>query len=252
MIYARSGPRHTRRPGTTPGTAARPPAYGPGMKEGEAAVTQAKDAAAIRKRPAGATAGASVDFANGKEAEGVWITHEYAKKNGTYGMWVGKVFGKTFLDWYFAGGLGVEAQTRLDPGGSVELRATLRNGGDAAAPKAELRAVLVSANGSKAVIGSTAAGALRPGRAVPVLLTGHLPASTPAGRYRIQLVADPDNKTGEYSESNNDIFADRLVEITGPARASAAHDVARAAASPTSCDAAGSRRSHARPPAASR
>jgi len=48
----------------------------------------------------GDLAGASVDFAFGKEADGIWIVHEYARStdgvstsNGSYGIWVGKIFG---------------------------------------------------------------------------------------------------------------------------------------------------------------
>jgi hypothetical protein len=45
----------------------------------------------------GDLAGASVDFnKDGTEGKGIWIFHEYAKKDGTYGTWAGKIFGATY------------------------------------------------------------------------------------------------------------------------------------------------------------
>jgi hypothetical protein len=48
-------------------------------------------------------AGASVDFENGKEAPGIWIALEYARRskigsttNGKRALWVGKIFGTTY------------------------------------------------------------------------------------------------------------------------------------------------------------
>ena len=209
VIYARAGPQAW--------AAARYNAWLDGevslrtgrvMKEGQAAIPKATRW--------GDLAGASVDFVNGKEAEGIWITHEYAKQNGTYGMWVGKVFGQSYLDWYFADAVLAGVPRKLDPGSSFELHATLRNGGDKTAPKTELRAFLVSATGDRTGIGSTDAPALRPGRSTALDLAGRLPMSTPAGLYRVTLVVDSENKSAEYSETNNKLNADGTVEVARP------------------------------------
>ena len=131
-------------------------------------------------------------------------------------MWVGKVFGQSYLDWYFADAVLAGVPRKLDPGSSFELRATLRNGGDATAPKTELRAFLVSATGDRTGIGSTDAPALRPGRSTALDLAGGLPMSTPAGLYRVTLVVDSENKSAEYSETNNNLDADGTVEVARP------------------------------------
>jgi hypothetical protein len=78
------------------------------LKAGEATETQQTDSTGNplldkNGKPVptrwGDLAGTSVDFAYGKEANGIWFAHEYARStngsslNGSYGIWVGRILG---------------------------------------------------------------------------------------------------------------------------------------------------------------
>jgi len=104
------------------------------LKKGEATLKQNKDASGNpTKSRWGDLAGASVDFVNGKEADGIWIVHEYARSagsgatSGAYALWVGKIFGKTYPDYYWADTLKVSV-SKVTAGGALKASATLANG----------------------------------------------------------------------------------------------------------------------------
>jgi CARDB len=165
-------------------------------------------------------AGASVDFVNGKEAAGIWIVHEYAvsnsgnsTKDGRRALWVAKIFGKKYPDWYFPGQLTV-APTTVEPGGTLTFKATLRNGGDGAAPATSLSPRLKPAAGAEVpTLGVKLAAPLAAGASSAVQLNAVVPSDTPAGTYSLRLVVDPANTTEEYSELNNSILCDCTVTI---------------------------------------
>lgn len=181
------------------------------IKSGEATLPQRKDGDGNKIPTRWADlAGASVDFVKGKAAEGIWVVHEYARSksgssttDGARALWVAKIFGKAYPDWYFPASLAVLPKTVL-PGATLTLKATLRNGGDKAAPVTGLSTRLKQASGAEiTTAGVKLAPPLAAGAAKAVQLTAVVPPGTPAGIYTLKLVVDPQNETEEYSEQNN-------------------------------------------------
>ena len=175
--------------------------FGRMLKQGEATIPAS---GTIRW---GDLTGASVDFAKGKEVDGIWIVHEYARKPATgsasRALWVGKVFGQTYFDLYFNLEQLVAAKPLLRPGDLGTFSARLANGGDARAPATTLSLVLTARNRTTQVFARTRVHGLRPGRKLVAGFKAVIPTDLPAGRYRVQVRADAGRRAREYSLGNN-------------------------------------------------
>ena len=175
--------------------------FGRMLKQGEATIPAS---GTIRW---GDLTGASVDFAKGKEVDGIWIVHEYARKPATgsasRALWVGKVFGQTYFDLYFNLEQLMAAKPLLRPGDVGKFSARLANGGDARAPATTLSLVLTARNRTTRVFARTRVHGLRPGRKVVARFKAVIPTDLPAGRYRVQVRADAGRRAREYSLGNN-------------------------------------------------
>jgi hypothetical protein len=163
-------------------------------------------------------AGASVDFVSGKEAAGIWIAHEYARSksgnstsDGGRALWVGKILGKSYPDWYFRGKLTVSSKTVV-AGSALALSGTLHNGGDGPAPLTSL-SPRIEASGGLVTLGVKLALPLQTGASAPIELTALVPVDTPAGTYAVKLVVDAGKTTEEYDELNNTIACDCTVTV---------------------------------------
>jgi len=197
--------------------------FGRILKAGEATVKQNKDASSNPKPTRwGDLAGASVDMVAGKEADGIWIAHEYALAtaanstvNGSWALWFGKIFGSAYPDWYFSDDVLKVAGSGLRQGSSATLKAKLANGGDRAARRSKLRAVLVDADGREPTLASAPAPQLPPGRSRSVELSARIPSDLAPGSYGIKLVVDPPGRAREYSRQNNSIACACAVVVPG-------------------------------------
>ena len=109
----------------------------------------------------GDVAGAAVDFVQGKEAEGIWVVHQYGAAGGGYAIHVSKIFGATYPD--LVPGLQLAAGS-ASAGGDLRIRGSVENWGDKRAPRARVD-VFVARKGEKRLrMGSFKSGPIGPGR----------------------------------------------------------------------------------------
>ena len=159
----------------------------------------------------GDLAGASVDFVGGKQADGVWVAHQYARSNGIYGIWVGKVFGKTYPDFY------LEAFTvRLRGDRRLALAGRIGNGGDRSAPSTSLTFDLLRPDGGLVRLGSLKQRRLGEGRRRRFALEVARPAALEPGPHLVLVTAEERRRVKEYSERNNAALAAFTVPGQGP------------------------------------
>ena len=175
--------------------------FGRMLKQGEATIPASKT---IRW---GDLTGASVDFANGNEQDGIWIVHEYAWKpasgSASRALWVGKVFGKTYFDLYFPLERLAGAKRLLKPGDVGEFSARLANGGDERARATTLSLALTARGRPNRVFARIRVPGLRPGRTLVARFKVVIPTDLQAGRYRVEVRADAGRRAREYSLANN-------------------------------------------------
>ena len=177
----------------------------------------------------GDVAGASVDFVQGQEADGIWIVHEYTDKNGSPQLWVGKIFGQNYadlhpLDLNLAKKRSLRAATSRSPG-------TIVNRGDAARTPLRPRSCLSGVTESLSM--SPRSPWRRQTRAAVARQATLLPAVTvPPGIYSLRLIADAKDAVEEYSEENNEATAS--IEVRGTTPPSAASPTGTASPTRTS------------------
>jgi hypothetical protein len=165
--------------------------------------------------------GAGVD---GFDDLGVWLLQAYSKKNetgsGVYQLVVGKVFGAVHPDvWVLKNGLqvstsagkkitGKKRRKVLAAGAAIDVAGSIGNQGDGRAAAVQVTALLLPA-GARAAgiplgyeIGQDSLGTVKSGKLHAFSISGSVPDGVPAGKYRVQILAET-STTPEYDVQNN-------------------------------------------------
>ncbi len=165
------------------------------LRAGEAAYGYTTDKESLRW---GDLAGASVDP---KDATSIWIVHEYARASGSsnnWGLWIGKVFGLTYLDW---GLPGLTLDGVDGTGKTFSFSGRLANDGDGAGP-AGFVTVEVLHDGMTSEVGTIKFPALDPGGSWPFHETMPLPDGITSGAHLLRLTVTSSGPE-EYTDKNN-------------------------------------------------
>jgi hypothetical protein len=150
----------------------------------------------------GDLAGASVDP---KDDTAIWIVHQYARSSASannWGIWVGKVFGIVYLDWYFKE---FAATQEANAGGEFHFSGELANGGDGDAPTARVHVDLLG-DRRRVGLGSFGVPALAAGATARFEQSVRLPRNLTPGDYVVRLSVDS-RPEAEYSAANNTVEA---------------------------------------------
>ena len=168
--------------------------------------------------PWGEAAGASVDPFDDLS---IWLAHQAASPGGggaagNYSIWVAKVLGTVIPDLHLF--IAVIDPQRTDPGMPVDVLARIFDEGDGPADPFRVDYTLVREDGFSVPLGSYEHPAMKPGEASEFRQTFKIPVETPQGRYRVKVVADPENRLQEYSERNNTAVTEGQIEVLAPAQ----------------------------------
>jgi hypothetical protein len=155
--------------------------------------------------PWGETAGASVDPF---DDVAVWMAHQYSSHSGgalgNHDIWVGKVFGEQTADVTLFAAIRESGPPLVGGGGMpADILYRMRNEGDGLFEAVTVQIFIVGEDGRRVLVSTTQQRGLAPGEQRRVIETIVIPRETAPGSYQVLIVADPDNRIAEYSETNN-------------------------------------------------
>jgi hypothetical protein len=157
----------------------------------------------------GDTAGASVDP---KDDTAIWIAQQYADGKGGWEIWVGKVFGVKYADWFFASEVVVDRPSVIS-GQRIEISGKIGNQGDGAAPTTRVALYLSRDSGQDIPIAKFQQARLGPGTTADFRVKASVPRGTPSGDYAVKVVIDSPKRFDEYSKDNNIALSTQRVRI---------------------------------------